>query len=71
MNYSWLNETSINNKLQFNNQNAQVQNLLNNMSNLNNNNNINFLNNLNNNMNNNGGTIPQNKNIFDNKKSRK
>ena len=61
-----------NNNLQFNNQNAQVQNLLNNMNNLNNNNNNNnFLNNLNNNMNNNGGPVPQNKNIFDNKKSRK
>ena len=57
-----------NNNLQFNNQNAQIQNLLNNMNNLNNNN---FLNNLNNNMNNNVGPVPQNKNIFDNKKSRK
>ena len=59
-----------NNNLQFNNQHAQVQNLLNNMNNLNNNN-INFLNNLNNNMNNNGGQVPQSKNIHKNEKSRK
>ena len=58
-----------NNNLQFNNQHAQVQNLLNNMNNLNNNNN--FLNNLNNNMNNNGGQVPQSKNIHKNEKSRK
>ena len=54
--------------MQFNNQHAQVQNLLNNMNNLNNNN---FLNNFNNNMNNNGGQVPQSKNIHKNEKSRK